>query len=286
MSEQAYELILVEKSDGVGLITLNRPQALNALNMQVMFEVTGALLSLDLDDEIGCVVITGSQKAFAAGADVKEMQNLEFSDAFLGDIFAGWEAMGAIRKPIIAAVSGYALGGGCELAMMCDFIIAAENAQFGQPEITLGIIPGIGGTQRLTRAVGKAKAMEMCLTGRRIDAVEASPPRAAGSAAFEAAIFAAPIDRRSRNTPSACEMPKPQFAGQMRHRTAGLCWTVASVGLPRPKRRCERQKTAEQCAGGQAHEVNSVYASGSALTQAAPQCSENLGSENLGALPS
>lgn len=173
MSEQAYELILVEKSDGVGLITLNRPQALNALNMQVMFEVTGALLSLDLDDEIGCVVITGSQKAFAAGADVKEMQNLEFSDAFLGDIFAGWEAIGAIRKPIIAAVSGYALGGGCELAMMCDFIIAAENAQFGQPEITLGIIPGIGGTQRLTRAVGKAKAMEMCLTGRRIDAVEA-----------------------------------------------------------------------------------------------------------------
>ncbi len=173
MNEQTYELILVEKSDGVGLITLNRPQALNALNMQVMFEVTGALLALDLDDEIGCIVITGSQKAFAAGADVKEMQNFEFSDAFLGDIFAGWEAMGAIRKPIIAAVSGYALGGGCELAMMCDFIIAAENAQFGQPEITLGIIPGIGGTQRLTRAVGKAKAMEMCLTGRRIDAAEA-----------------------------------------------------------------------------------------------------------------
>jgi enoyl-CoA hydratase len=141
--------------------------------MQVMFEVTGALHALDLDDEIGCVVITGSQKAFAAGADVKEMQNFEFSDALLGDIFAGWEAMGAIRKPIIAAVSGYALGGGCELAMMCDFIIAAENAQFGQPEITLGIIPGIGGTQRLARAVGKAKAMEMCLTGRRIDAAEA-----------------------------------------------------------------------------------------------------------------
>jgi enoyl-CoA hydratase len=173
MSEQTYELILVEKTDGVGLITLNRPQALNALNMQVMFEVTGALHALDLDDEIGCVVITGSQKAFAAGADVKEMQNFEFSDALLGDIFAGWEAMGAIRKPIIAAVSGYALGGGCELAMMCDFIIAAENAQFGQPEITLGIIPGIGGTQRLARAVGKAKAMEMCLTGRRIDAAEA-----------------------------------------------------------------------------------------------------------------
>ena len=174
MSEPAtYETILVEQREGVGLITLNRPQALNALNMQVMFDVTGALAALDLDDETGCIVITGSQKAFAAGADIKEMQNLDYMDAFMGDSFAGWDAMGQIRKPIIAAVSGYALGGGCELAMACDFIIAAENAQFGQPEITLGIIPGIGGTQRLARAVGKAKAMEMCLTGRRIDAVEA-----------------------------------------------------------------------------------------------------------------
>lgn len=173
MSGQSYETILVEKRGGVGLITLNRPQALNALNAQVMWDVVGALTMLDTDDEIGCMVITGSQKAFAAGADIKEMQNLDFIDAFMGDSFAGWEGVNGIRKPVIAAVSGYALGGGCELAMMCDFIIAAENAQFGQPEITLGIIPGIGGTQRLTRAVGKAKAMEMCLTGRRIDAAEA-----------------------------------------------------------------------------------------------------------------
>ncbi|MBX9760076.1 MAG: enoyl-CoA hydratase [Beijerinckiaceae bacterium] len=174
MSEPAsYETILVETREGVGLVTLNRPQALNALNMQVMFDVTSALSALDMDDEVGCIVITGSQKAFAAGADIKEMQDHDYMDAFMGDSFAGWDVLGQIRKPIIAAVSGYALGGGCELAMMCDFIIAAENAQFGQPEITLGIIPGIGGTQRLTRAVGKAKAMEMCLTGRRIDAAEA-----------------------------------------------------------------------------------------------------------------
>jgi enoyl-CoA hydratase len=163
----------VEKLDRVGLISLNRPEALNALNTQVMWDVTNALSAFDFDDDVGCIVITGSEKAFAAGADIKEMQNLDFIDAFTGASFAGWDAMQAIRKPVIAAVSGYALGGGCELAMMCDFIIAGENAQFGQPEITLGIIPGIGGTQRLTRAVGKAKAMEMCLTGRRIDAVEA-----------------------------------------------------------------------------------------------------------------
>jgi enoyl-CoA hydratase len=174
MSEpETFETILVETRDGVGLITLNRPQALNALNMQVMRDVTTALAAFDRDEAIGCMVITGSQKAFAAGADIKEMHNLSYMDAFMGDAFAGWEAMAGVRKPVIAAVSGYALGGGCELAMMCDFIIAAENAQFGQPEIGLGIIPGIGGTQRLTRAVGKAKAMEMCLTGRRIDAAEA-----------------------------------------------------------------------------------------------------------------
>ncbi|MFN3891854.1 MAG: enoyl-CoA hydratase [Beijerinckiaceae bacterium] len=173
MIEQSYETILVEKRGGVGVVTLNRPHALNALNTQVMFDVTGALAAFDLDDDIGCMLVTGSQKAFAAGADIKEMQNLNFVDAFMADSFGGWEAMSSIRKPVIAAVSGYALGGGCELAMMCDFIIASENAQFGQPEITLGIIPGIGGTQRLTRAVGKAKAMEMCLTGRRIDAAEA-----------------------------------------------------------------------------------------------------------------
>lgn len=170
---QQYETILVETGDGVGLVTLNRPQALNALNAQVMRDVLAALAALDADPDIGCMVITGSPKAFAAGADIKEMQSLSFEDIFRADGFAGWDAMKRVRKPVIAAVAGFALGGGCELAMMCDFIIAAENAQFGQPEITLGIIPGIGGTQRLTRAVGKAKAMDMCLTGRRIDAHEA-----------------------------------------------------------------------------------------------------------------
>ena len=169
----AYETILVEAGDGVGLITLNRPQALNALNAQMMRDVILALNALDADPEIGAIVLTGSQKAFAAGADIKEMQHLSFEDIYTADGFAGWEAMGRIRKPIIAAVSGFALGGGCELAMMCDLIIAAENAQFGQPEITLGIIPGIGGTQRLARAIGKAKAMDLCLTGRRMGAAEA-----------------------------------------------------------------------------------------------------------------
>lgn len=168
-----YETILVEARDAVGLITLDRPQALNALNQQMMRDVLAALADFDAAANVGCIVITGSQKAFAAGADIKEMQNQSFEDMFAADGFGGWEAMKRVRKPVIAAVSGFALGGGCELAMMCDFIIAAENAQFGQPEITLGIIPGIGGTQRLTRAVGKAKAMEMTLTGRRIDAQEA-----------------------------------------------------------------------------------------------------------------
>jgi enoyl-CoA hydratase len=169
----AYETILVETRDGVGLVTLNRPNALNALNAQVMHDVIAALKALDADAAVGAIVIAGMPKAFAAGADIKEMQSLSYTDAFLGDSFTGWDAMTRIRKPILAAVSGFALGGGCELAMLCDLIVAAENAQFGQPEITLGIIPGIGGTQRLTRAVGKAKAMDMCLTGRRIDAVEA-----------------------------------------------------------------------------------------------------------------
>lgn len=168
-----YETILVEASDGVGLVTLNRPQALNALNEQMMRDVIAALNVFDSDPEIGAIVITGSQKAFAAGADIKEMQSLSFEEIHAADGFAGWEAMGRIRKPVIAAVSGFALGGGCELAMMCDIIIAAASAQFGQPEITLGIIPGIGGTQRLTRAIGKAKAMDMCLTGRRMGAEEA-----------------------------------------------------------------------------------------------------------------
>ena len=170
---RAYETILVDVKDGVALVTLNRPQALNALNAQMMRDMTGALQALDADPAVGAVVVTGSAKAFAAGADIQEMQALTFEEIHAADGFAGWEAMTRIRKPIIAAVAGYALGGGCELAMMCDLIIAADNAQFGQPEITLGIIPGIGGTQRLARAVGKAKAMDLCLTGRHMGAEEA-----------------------------------------------------------------------------------------------------------------
>jgi enoyl-CoA hydratase len=169
----AYETIIAETRGRVGLITLNRPKALNALNSQVLAELVAALGAFDADHGIGAIVITGSEKAFAAGADIKEMQNKTFVDAFLDDFLSGWDNVGRVRKPVIAAVAGYALGGGCELAMMCDIIIAAENAKFGQPEITLGVMPGMGGSQRLTRAVGKAKAMDMCLTGRMMDAAEA-----------------------------------------------------------------------------------------------------------------
>jgi enoyl-CoA hydratase len=169
----AHETILVETRGRVGLITLNRPKALNALNSQVLAELSDALATFDADPGIGAIVVTGSEKAFAAGADIKEMQSKTYVEAFLGDFFSGWDNVGRVRKPIIAAVAGYALGGGCELAMMCDFIIAADNAKFGQPEITLGVMPGMGGSQRLTRAVGKAKAMDMCLTGRMMDADEA-----------------------------------------------------------------------------------------------------------------
>ena len=170
----SYENILTESEHGVGIITLNRPQALNALSTGLMRELGQVLLDFDGDDTIGCIVITGSEKAFAAGADIKEMAERDFIDVYGSDfITAEWETILRIRKPVIAAVAGYALGGGCELAMMCDFIIAADNARFGQPEINLGVIPGSGGTQRLTRAVGKAKAMEMCLTGRMMDAAEA-----------------------------------------------------------------------------------------------------------------
>ncbi|MGV1750793.1 enoyl-CoA hydratase [Agrobacterium sp. CG674] len=168
-----YETLIVEKRDNVGVITLNRPQALNALNAALLKELRHILASFSTDDSIGAIVITGSQKAFAAGADIKEMQALDFVDAYLGDFLGGWDDVAASRKPVIAAVSGFALGGGCELAMMCDFIIASDSAKFGQPEITLGIIPGMGGSQRLTRAVGKAKAMDMVLTGRKMDAQEA-----------------------------------------------------------------------------------------------------------------
>lgn len=169
----AYETILVETRGKVGLITLNRPKALNALNTTVMREVVAALDGFDADAGIGSIVLTGSEKAFAAGADIKEMQAKTYVEAFMEDFFAGWEGMTRTRKPIVAAVAGYALGGGCELAMMCDFIIAGDNAKFGQPEITLGVMPGMGGSQRLTRFVGKSKAMDMCLTGRMMDAAEA-----------------------------------------------------------------------------------------------------------------
>ncbi|TPW26095.1 enoyl-CoA hydratase [Pararhizobium mangrovi] len=169
----AYETLKVETRGRVGLVTLDRPEAMNALNRTVMHELTAALAAFDEDAKIGAVVLTGSQKAFAAGADVKEMRDLEFVDVVLADYIAGWQQIAATRKPLVAAVAGYALGGGCEVAMMCDFIIAAENARFGQPEITLGIMPGMGGTQRLIRAVGKAKAMDLCLTGRMMDAEEA-----------------------------------------------------------------------------------------------------------------
>ncbi len=169
----SYETILVETRARVGLITLNRAKALNALNSEVMREVTEAAAVLDQDAGVGCIVITGSEKAFAAGADIKEMQPKSYMDMFMGDFFAGWDALTRVRKPIIAAVSGFALGGGCELAMMCDMIIASDTAKFGQPEVKLGVMPGIGGSQRLIRAIGKAKAMEMCLTGRMMEAQEA-----------------------------------------------------------------------------------------------------------------
>ena len=169
----AYKTITVETRGHVGLITLDRPKALNALNAELIGELNQALDAYEADGDIGAIVITGSERAFAAGADVKEMSEKSFIDVVRDDFIAPWERVTHCRKPVIAAVAGYALGGGCELAMMCDTIIAAETAKFGQPEITLGTIPGSGGTQRLTRAVGKAKAMEMILTGRMMDAAEA-----------------------------------------------------------------------------------------------------------------
>ena len=168
-----FETILVETRGKVGLITLNRPQALNALNAQLIGELNQALDSLEGNPEIGCIVLTGSKKAFAAGADIKEMAELTYPQIYVDDLFSDSDRVANRRKPVIAAVSGFALGGGCELALMCDFILAADNAKFGQPEINLGVLPGMGGTQRLTRAVGKAKAMELCLTGRLMGAEEA-----------------------------------------------------------------------------------------------------------------
>jgi enoyl-CoA hydratase len=169
----AYDNILVETHDAVGLIRLNRPAALNALSAALVADVNAALEAFEADDAIGAIVITGSEKAFAAGADIKEMKDLSFPQTYLSDFIGSWDRLSRIRKPSIAAVAGYALGGGCEFAMMCDIIIAAETAKFGQPEITLGVIPGSGGTQRLARAIGKAKTMDLCLTGRLMDATEA-----------------------------------------------------------------------------------------------------------------
>jgi enoyl-CoA hydratase len=171
--QKTYETIVVERDGRVGTITLNRPQALNALNSQMMNEVTGAAAEFDNDAGIGAIIITGSAKAFAAGADIKEMSQLAFGDVFGSDYLATWAKLAAVRTPTIAAVAGHALGGGCELAMMCDVLIAADTAKFGQPEIKLGVLPGMGGSQRLTRAIGKAKAMDLILTGRTIDAAEA-----------------------------------------------------------------------------------------------------------------
>ena len=170
----AYNTILVDTEGAVGIITLNRPDAMNALNSELMDELTAAVDDFEADSAVSCILVTGNDKAFAAGADIKEMQDKSYMDVFKEDfITAKWERVTRARKPVIAAVAGYALGGGCELAMMCDIILAADNAKFGQPEISLGVMPGAGGTQRLTRFVGKSKAMEMCLTGRMMDAEEA-----------------------------------------------------------------------------------------------------------------
>jgi enoyl-CoA hydratase len=168
-----YENIRVETRGKVGLITLDRPKVLNALNGPLIGELNRALDEFETNAAIGCVVLTGSEKAFAAGADIKQMQSLTYPQNYLDDFVSPWERLASFRKPVVAAVAGYALGGGCELAMMCDIVIAADNAQFGQPEIKLGVMPGIGGTQRLTRFVGKAKAMDLCLTGRMMDVHEA-----------------------------------------------------------------------------------------------------------------
>lgn len=169
----SYETIMVETRGNTGLITLNRPKALNALNAELIGELSQAIDDFENNPRVGCIVLTGSEKAFAAGADIKEMASLNFVDAFMKDYASALDRVARARKPIIAAVSGYCLGGGCELAMMCDFVIAADNAKFGQPEITLGVMPGMGGTQRLPRLIGKSKAMDLILTGRMMDAAEA-----------------------------------------------------------------------------------------------------------------
>ncbi|WP_157216456.1 enoyl-CoA hydratase-related protein [Flavisphingomonas formosensis] len=198
-----YETLLVETHGAVTLIRLNRPQALNALNTDVLADLIAAFAAFDADPEQRCAVLTGSEKAFAAGADIKQMQPKGFAEMFGENFFAGFERVTATRKPWIAAVAGFALGGGCELAMMADFIIAADNAKFGQPEIKLGVAPGMGGSQRLTRAVGKAKAMEMCLTGRMMDAAEAER----ASLVSRVVPLAELVDEALKTAAAIAEMP-------------------------------------------------------------------------------
>ncbi|MEO1105467.1 MAG: enoyl-CoA hydratase [Devosia sp.] len=207
MADQAtasFETILTETVGAVGIVRLNRPKALNALNAQLIDETVEALRAFDADEAIGCMILTGSERAFAAGADIKEMAPLSFADAYRIDLITSWDRIATMRKPIVGAVAGYALGGGCEVAMMCDLLIAADTAKFGQPEINLGVIPGAGGTQRLTRAIGKAKAMDMVLTGRMIDAAEAERMGlvarvvAADALMDEAMTIAASIAEKSR----------------------------------------------------------------------------------------
>jgi enoyl-CoA hydratase len=201
----AYENIIVETHGQVGLVRLHRPQALNALSSALIEDLNAALEAFEADPEIGAVVLTGSEKAFAAGADIKEMQDKSFADVFLGDFVSRWENVARTRKPLIAAVAGFALGGGCELAMMCDFILAADNAKFGQPEIKLGVIPGVGGTQRLTRYVGKSKAMEMCLTGRMMDAAEAERSGLVSRIVPAASL----VEEALRTAGTIASMPRP-----------------------------------------------------------------------------
>ena len=207
----AYETLVVETGDHIGEIRLNRPDAMNALNAELLRELAAAIGELDASHRVRAIIVTGSDKAFAAGADIKEMASLSFSEVFEADFFAAWGKLAAVRTSLIAAVAGYALGGGCELAMMCDVLIAADTAKFGQPEIKLGVLPGMGGSQRLTRAIGKAKAMDMILTGRMIDAAEAersglvSRVVAADQLLDEANAVATTISQMSR---SAARMAK------------------------------------------------------------------------------
>ena len=237
-----YANVIVETHGRVGLIRLNRPQALNALSTPLIEDLNAALEAFEADPAIGAIVLTGSEKAFAAGADIKEMQDKTFAEAFLGDFIGRWENVTRVRKPVIAAVAGFALGGGCELAMMCDFILAADTAKFGQPEIKLGVIPGAGGTQRLTRFVGKSKAMEMILTGRMMDAAEAERvgprlPRPARRLAHRGGAEGRRDHRRAcprrRSTP-----PRRASIAPTRRRSPRACASSAASSI-----RCLRPRT-------------------------------------------